>query len=150
MSQSPPHTVSGPDVQMSDDEIAAYLRSRGDGVLTLHVGDGQSFPVSFGYDSAADRCVFQFLSTADSATRDLDDETPATLVAYDIDSPDDWTSVVVDGRLVEIPGPGADERRTYAEQATAIGMSVFDADPAELDAAWYELRPTDASGRQSP
>ncbi|MGB9965310.1 pyridoxamine 5'-phosphate oxidase family protein [Halobacterium hubeiense] len=135
---------------MSAEEIAAYLQSRGDGVLTLRGDDPQSFPVSFGYDAAESRCVFQLLSTPGSATRPLGDSTPATLVAYDVDSPDEWTSVVADGRLVEIPEPDADDRRTYVEQATAVGMSVFDADPVDLDAAWYELRDADISGRQSP
>ncbi|MCG1003509.1 MULTISPECIES: pyridoxamine 5'-phosphate oxidase family protein [Halobacterium] len=135
---------------MSDDAVSEYLQSAGDGVLTLHADDPRSIPVSFGYDDETDRCVFQLLSAADGADTHPREETPATLVAYDVDSPDDWASVVVDGVLARIPEPGPDEQRTYAEQATSVGMSVFDADPAVLDATWYELRPTDATGRQSP
>ncbi|WP_353634091.1 pyridoxamine 5'-phosphate oxidase family protein [Halobacterium sp. NMX12-1] len=138
------------EVRMSADDVAAFLESCGDGVLTIHADDAQSFPVSFGYDPDTDRCVFQLLSAPESAKRSLDAETPATLVAYDIGSPDDWSSVVVDGVLAEIPTPEPDDRRRYAEQATPIGMSVFDADPRVLDATWYELRPTDATGRRSP
>jgi len=146
---SPDDSSAERDVRMSADEVAAFLESSGDGVLTLHDGV-HSFPVSFGYDRDTDRCVFQLLTAPESAKRGLDAETPATLVAYAVDSPDDWSSVVVDGVLTEIPAPDAEQQRRYAEQATPIGMSVFDADPVVLDAAWYELRPTDATGRRSP
>ncbi len=147
---SPDSVASGTDVQMTSDEVAEFLQSRGDGVLTIHTDEPQSYPVSFGYDVDAGRCVFQLVSTPESAKRDLAAETPATFVAYEAPSPDDWTSVVVHGVLAQIPTPDADERHTYAEQATAVGMSVFSADPTDIDAAWYELRPTDATGRQSP
>lgn len=144
-------TDSRPDVEMSEDAIGTFLQSRGDGVLTLHGDSSASFPVSFGFDSETRRCIFQFLSRMDSEKRDeLADETSATLVAYDITDPDDWTSVVIDGVLEELSTPRDVQREVYVDQATPIGMSVFDTEGADLDATWFELRPTDISGRQSP
>jgi len=144
-------SASRPDVEMSDESVAAFLQSRGDGVLTLHGDTPTSLPVSFGFDSETGRCLFQFLSHSDSEKwAELDDQTPATLVAYDVTDPDDWTSVVFDGVLEEVPVPCEEKREAYVDQATPIGMSVFDAAGADLDAAWFELRPTEVSGRQSP
>lgn len=144
-------SASSRDVSMTDDEVAAFLSRAGDGVLTLHTTVPYSFPVSFGYDVESGRCLLQFVSRTGSRKRAaLREEPAATLVAYDVSSPDDWASVVVEGTLVERDAPDADARTAYAEQATAVGMSVFDAESSDLDVAWYELRPESVSGRQSP
>ncbi|WP_336037962.1 pyridoxamine 5'-phosphate oxidase family protein [Halobacterium yunchengense] len=142
---------SWPDVSMTDDEAAAFLARAGDGVLTLHGDPPHSFPVSFAYDAETGRCLLQFVCHSASRKRAvLRDDPAATLVAYETTSPDDWASVVVAGALAALDAPDADDRRAYAEQATPIGLSVFDADPADLDVAWYELRPESVSGRRSP
>jgi nitroimidazol reductase NimA-like FMN-containing flavoprotein (pyridoxamine 5'-phosphate oxidase superfamily) len=144
-------SASRPDVEMCEESVAAFLQSHGDGVLTLHGDSPTSLPVSYGFDADTGRCIFQFLSHPASEKRaELDDQTPATLVAYDVTDPDDWTSVVFDGVLEAVPIPCEGKRETYVDQATPIGMSVFDAVESDLDAAWFELRPTEVSGRQSP
>lgn len=142
---------SRPDVEMNEDAVGTFLQARGDGVLTLHGDSPTVLPVSFGFDADTGRCIFQFVSHSDSEKRDdLADQTPATLVAYDITGPDDWTSVVFEGVLEEVPIPSREKREAYVDQATPIAMSVFDATDPDLDATWFELRPTEISGRQSP
>lgn len=142
---------SGPEVELSGEDCTEFLQSAGDGVLTLHTESPCSFPVSFGYDDELGRCVLQFVSRPGSEKRrELGDGTPATLVAYEATSPDNWASVVFDGTLVRVSNPSHEFRRAFAEQATPIGLSVFDAPEHELDVAWYALRPTDVSGRTGP
>lgn len=142
---------SGPEVKLRDEDCTEFLQSAGDGVLTLHTDSPCSFPVSFGYDGDIGRCVLQLVSHPGSEKRrELGDRTPATLVAYEAASPDDWTSVVFGGTLVRVPDPSDAFRRSFAEQATPVGLSVFDALESELEVVWYALRPTDVSGRTGP
>jgi nitroimidazol reductase NimA-like FMN-containing flavoprotein (pyridoxamine 5'-phosphate oxidase superfamily) len=149
----PPSGVatSHPDVEMSDEAMTAFLQRVGDGVLTVTGESTRSFPVSFAYDAEAGAVVFQLFTAPGSAKRDAleRDGIPATLVAYDCPEPDDWTSVIVDGVLVQTT-PGDVNQQQYAAQATPVGMSVFDTDPQDLRMEWYELQPTTVSGRQSP
>jgi len=135
---------------MSPAALDDFLETAGDGVLTLHADEPYSFPVSFGYDPATERCVLQLVSAPDSAKRAvLDDGTDATLVAYEWNAPDDWRSVVVSGALSRVPDDDA-AHDVYAEQATPVGMSVFGAGAQNLDAEWYELDASSRSGRRSP
>jgi nitroimidazol reductase NimA-like FMN-containing flavoprotein (pyridoxamine 5'-phosphate oxidase superfamily) len=121
---------SNHDVVMSNEATAEYLQRAGDGVLTMGGEGTVSFPVSFAYDADAGNIVFQLFTAPESTKRAIldRDSIPATLVTYDCPNPDDWTSVVVDGTLVQSDPETVDEAQ-FVEQATPIGMSVFDTSP---------------------
>ncbi|WP_232701757.1 pyridoxamine 5'-phosphate oxidase family protein [Halobacterium wangiae] len=140
-----------PGVEMTDAAVATFLENAGDGVLTLHTDAPYSFPVSVAYDTVGDRCLFQFLSTPGSAKRrHLAGGVGATFVAYEWTDPDDWCSVVVEGELVDVPDGDDTAVEVYAEQATPVGLAIFDALAADLTSRWSRLRPDAWSGRQSP
>jgi nitroimidazol reductase NimA-like FMN-containing flavoprotein (pyridoxamine 5'-phosphate oxidase superfamily) len=141
-------------VEMSDEEVAAFLARRGHGVLSFGGEVPYGLPISFGYDVLNDRCVFQLLFGEDSKKATyLDESTTVNLVAYEWETVDEWRSVVVDGDLSAIPddSPEAvDAAAVFAEFATVVGTSVFDRPLAELESDWYELTIRERSGRQSP
>lgn len=143
--------TANPEVCMSDEAISTFLQRIGDGVLTLTGNGTSSLPVSFGYDVETGNVVLQLFTDPESPRGDqlARDSTPATLVAYDCEGPDDWTSVVVDGVLTQQTADAIDQQQ-FVEQATPVGMSVFDTDPETLRMEWYELQPTTVSGRRSP
>ncbi|MDY6819400.1 MAG: pyridoxamine 5'-phosphate oxidase family protein [Halobacteriales archaeon] len=141
-------------VKMSDTEIAEFLVQRGHGVLSLGGDVPYAIPISFGYDVADHRCIFQFLFNPESKKRDyIDANDNVSLVSYEWTSPDDWRSVVIDGRLVHID-EGTPEAlaasKIFAPYASTVALSVFNRPVTELDPEWYELEIDEMQGRQSP
>lgn len=101
------HDLHG--IEMDDEEIDAYLRDRGTGVLALAVeGDSYAVPVSFGYDG--DRLYFFLLRFGDESRKlDFAESTRTTsFVTYDFDDAHHWRSVVARGRLVKTPDEDAE------------------------------------------
>lgn len=140
--------------EMTDEQIAEFLARQGHGVLSFGGDQPYSLPISFGYDGADDRCIFQLVHDGDSEKRArLGESTAVSLVAYDWCSPHDWQSVVVAGRLRPIDD-GSPEAiaaaDVFAEHASAIGLSVFSKSLAELDTRWSSLDIDDMSGYRSP
>ena len=141
-------------VEMTDEEIVAFLERQGHGVLSFGGDAPYGLPVSFGYDVLNNRCVMQLVFAEGSRKQaHLNDSDAAHLVAYDWQGVDDWTSVLIDGRLspIESETPDAvDAADVFAEFATMVGLTVFDHPPNELDAQWYELTIDEMSGRTAP
>jgi len=133
-------------VEMSDDAALSFLAASGHGVLSLAGDPPQSIPMSFAVASGG-RPLFQILTGPGSAKADrLRDGVGASLVAYERSTPDDWASVVVTGDLVTVDGT-SERQAAFAEQAETVGMNVFGVDAADLEAEWYELRPSSTTGR---
>jgi nitroimidazol reductase NimA-like FMN-containing flavoprotein (pyridoxamine 5'-phosphate oxidase superfamily) len=141
-------------IEVADDEIAAYLTRQGHGVLSFGGEVPYGLPISFGYDVLENRCVFQLLFDVESRKREYVERADrATLVVYEWVDPDDWRSVVVDGRLRRI-GPGSpaavDASEVFAEYASVVALTVFDRPVTDPDPEWYELRGDELTGYQSP
>jgi nitroimidazol reductase NimA-like FMN-containing flavoprotein (pyridoxamine 5'-phosphate oxidase superfamily) len=141
-------------VAMTDDEVGSFLARQGHGVLSFGGEVPYGLPVSFGYDEANDRCVFQLLFAEDSKKASyLAGPTRVTLVSYEWDGVDEWRSVIVDGELSPIEAETAaaiDAADVFAEHATVVGLSVFDHPATELESEWYELAIVEKSGRKAP
>ncbi|MDS0296307.1 pyridoxamine 5'-phosphate oxidase family protein [Halogeometricum luteum] len=84
---------------MDDEEVDAFLREHGVGVLSLaDGGDAYGVPISFGYDG--ERLYFVFLRGETSRKESFAEATGrATLTAFDVAGRHEWESVVVAGRL---------------------------------------------------
>lgn len=135
--------------EMSSEAVHSFLAASGDGVLSLSGDPPLSVPMSFAV-GADDRLLFQNLAGPDSETAGrLRDGLGASLVCYERTTPDDWASVVVTGDLVAVDRTH-ERQAAFAEQAAPVGMTVFAAEAADLDAQWYELAPSSATGRAGP
>lgn len=88
---------------MDEAESRAFLREQGHGVLSLaDGGEAYGLPVSYGYDE--DQGLFLYLLEFGSGGKKFDyiEETErACLTVYAVESPTEWRSVVVTGKLRE-------------------------------------------------
>lgn len=85
---------------MSEADVDAFLTEHGHGVLALAAdGDTYGIPVSYGYDG--DRLYLVLLEFGETSKKlDLLATTDtATLVAYDVESPLRWRSVIIRGPI---------------------------------------------------
>jgi len=141
-------------VEMTDEEIAAFLTEQGHGVVSFAGDRPYSLPISFGYDVLEHRCIFQLVFHEESTKRErLADSPRVSLVSYEWHDPDDWRSVVVGGELrrIDDESPAAiDASEVFAEYASIAGLSVFERPVTDLDPEWYELVIESTSGRQAP
>lgn len=95
-------------IEMSTDELDAFLRERGHGVLALATeNEAYAIPVSFGYDG--DRLFMTLLEFGDSSEKlkRLEGTETVCLTVYDTPSRFAWRSVLVRGHLERVD---ADER----------------------------------------
>ncbi|MFB6091601.1 MAG: pyridoxamine 5'-phosphate oxidase family protein [Haloquadratum sp.] len=141
-------------VEMTDDEIAAFLTRRGHGVLSFGGDRPYSLPISFGFDVLENRCIFQlvFHEGSEKLAR-LEASDRVSLVSYEWNSPDDWRSVVIEGRLARIESGSADAiaaSEVFAQYASLAGFAVFDRPVSELDPEWFELDIEEMQGRHAP
>ncbi|WP_311172454.1 pyridoxamine 5'-phosphate oxidase family protein [Halobellus ordinarius] len=139
-------------VAMDDDEIARCLESMGVG--TLAFGDergGYAIPMSFGYDSVNDRCIFQFSFGEDSRKATyIEQDNRVSLSVFEWNSVTDWRSVVVQGTLEPVPEErNAKTAGIFAAHAKIASLEVFRRPYDELEFEWYELRIDEKQGRQS-
>lgn len=137
---------------MDEDEIAAYLETRGVGTLSFgSAAGGYGIPMSFGYDRDGDRCILQFAFDEGSLKREfLDSDTPVTLSTFDWESIDDWRSVVCRGTLHPVPeDQSVRAAGVFAAHAKIASLEVFRSPMAELDLEWYELRISERTGRKA-
>lgn len=138
---------------MSDEQTMELLTSQGHGVLSLASDDSAyGFPISFGYDDADDRFLFEFLSVGQSKKSAFVDATAeATLTVYDFEDQRTWESAIVTGTVEPVDAAALSERTvaSVSRQSDdgAAGLQYEEADG--LERQWYELRPTSVTGRYS-
>lgn len=141
-------------IEMTADEVEAFLNRRGHGVLSFGGELPYGIPLSFGYDPATDRCIFQLFSAVGSRKQaSLAESDAVNLVTYEWNHIDDWRSVVVDGTLLPIEDgteEAADASDIFFEHGSVVGTEVFDQPLEELDGQWYELEIEQLSGYKSP
>lgn len=134
---------------MDDDEVAAFLRDRGHGVLALADGDAAyGVPISFGYDGERLFFVFQRPTERSRKVRFAETTETATLTVYDVVGKHDWRSAVVEGELREV---GEEEWPVLLDaiEANAWFPSVFSAAEPMQDFLGYELVVESMTGLKS-
>ena len=131
---------------LTRDEIDAFLRAQGTGVLSLTDGaETYAVPESFGYEGGS--LYFQLVSDSDSQKLSFMETTNiATLTAFTDDPP---RSVLVRGPLE--PVPEADQARAssaIAANATIPTLNVsLETATDDLAFEFYRLVPRELSGR---
>lgn len=137
--------------EMSSQEIQQFLKDRGHGVLVFSSDDPYGIPMSFGI--ADGRIITQLMSTSYSQKKQLlDGNKSVSLIAYEVNNPFDWRSVVIDGELSEMDGnPTEQEIEVFATDASTVDLSVFNSsDDSELESTWYRLNIDAISAYKSP
>jgi hypothetical protein len=131
---------------LDSDEIDAFLREVGTGVLSLtDSGETYAIPESFGYDGQS--VYFQPVYDGDSRKMAFIETTDvATLTAY-TERP--ARSVIVRGTLEPVPEAEAVcARRAIAANATIPSLEVDPDGPTDdREVSLYRLRAEDVSGR---
>jgi len=132
--------------EMTAEEVDAFLRDRGSGVLALTDGaESYAIPESFGYDG--DALYFQLVHEEESRKMALVESTDvATLTAY-TETP--AASVVARGPLdVVSDGDALLASEALAENGTVPTLNVStETPPSELAFDYYRLTPDDLTGR---
>lgn len=131
--------------QMQSKESQNFLAERATGVLSLSRG-GRAYgiPMSFAWDSEAERAVMDFGFGKESKKRDfVETSEEACLTVYKWQSPQHWRSVIVTGTLSALDEDEIDENTAgwYDEVAKDIDISG-----GEIELAWYELVAENISG----
>lgn len=139
--------------ELSRDRTMDLLTSTGHGVLSLaSEGSAYGLPISFGYDEAGDRFLFEFLSVGPSKKETFVETTDeATLTVYEFEDQRDWVSAVVTGPIEPVAAADLPEGTVeiVAEQSDD-GAEDLQYESAEgLERQWYELVPSNVSGRRS-
>lgn len=131
--------------ELSDDQIADFLRNQGYGVLGLPTADlPYLIPMSFGYDGA-DRLYFSFFVEGDSRKDDLAAATDrATFLVYSADAPFMWESVQLRGSLTEVSPSEWERHEAAMENAWYLDLFEQADEPGTL--RLYEFRIRDRSG----
>jgi hypothetical protein len=138
-------------VSMSEAEIDDFLSEQGTGILSLSVeGDAYAVPESFGYDAGT---LYFLLADHDGSRKMsyIDHTTTACFVTYEMSTVDDWASVIVRGDIVPTPEPDQEQAAAaLASNAEIPDAGLFGHSADEMEFSWYEIRPTERSGMQSP
>lgn len=133
---------------MTDAEIDAYLESQGTGILSLaDGGEAYAVPISFGYEPG--RAVFAFWQFRPESRKIAFSEATerACLAVYDVDSQENWRSVLAFGPIRELStdvwgeiGELMDEN-AWSPDLTGVGKR-------QLSVVGYELEIEEATGLQ--
>jgi nitroimidazol reductase NimA-like FMN-containing flavoprotein (pyridoxamine 5'-phosphate oxidase superfamily) len=136
-------------VEMTPEEIDAFLGTGGTGVLSLSAeGDAapHSVPVSYGYDANERTFYFRLAVGPDSEKGEVTDR-PVTFVTYREE--DGWESVVARGRLESIEEVDAPNEALAGLGRVDIPLvDAFDSAVRHVDFAFVRLEPDDTTGRR--
>jgi nitroimidazol reductase NimA-like FMN-containing flavoprotein (pyridoxamine 5'-phosphate oxidase superfamily) len=139
---------------MTDEEAETFLAAHGQGVLALARGDeAYGVPISYGYDEAENRVVFQFLYERESKKREfVQAGGVVTLTVTDWTAADDWRSVIVTGELKRVPDAEVSDRlaAVFFGQGDHAAPAARTSGRTSLVRTWYQLPTTDITGRVSP
>ncbi|WP_187433073.1 pyridoxamine 5'-phosphate oxidase family protein [Natronococcus pandeyae] len=137
-------------VELEADEIESFLQEQGLGVLGIaKEGEAYTIPIAFAYDGDSHRCFFRFVIGEESMKQSLVSETElASLTVYEWATPNQWKSVVIRGRIRQVPDADLAEAATLfsvvGEEAT---LEVFNEPLSEYETVWYELDISEITGR---
>lgn len=137
---------------MTESEIAEFLESHGVGTLAFGNEEGAyAIPMSFGYDRAHDRCIFQFAFDDESLKRRyVEADRTVCLSVFEWNDVTDWRSVVIMGDLNDLEGDANPKAASvFAAYARVATLEVFDTPLEELDLSWYSLYIHDKRGRKA-
>lgn len=136
--------------EMERDDAVDYLQQTGVGTLAFGSEEGgYALPMSFGYDSSNDTCVFQFAFDEGSEKRSyIETGNPVTLTTHTRESVDDWRSVLVRGTLERVPTEEQTRASAiFASQAKMASTDVFQKPIQEIDFEWYRIDVDEVTGR---
>ena len=129
---------------MTDEEADQYLRDGEVGVLSL-ADDGDAYAVPVGYHYDGQRLLVRLGERDDSTKMEyLENTGTATLVVYEKEDERSSWSLLVRGKLVELPPETDREINEQFEPFRLFGESV-----ADVDAAVFELRMDEVTGRRT-
>jgi nitroimidazol reductase NimA-like FMN-containing flavoprotein (pyridoxamine 5'-phosphate oxidase superfamily) len=131
--------------QLTDDEIASFLANQRLGVLGLPTGNGPYLlPLSFGYDGES-RLYFTYVIDGESQKTELSERAErASFLVYSAESPYNWESVSLTGRLAEVPESEWDDIDDVLADAWRPGL--IEEAAAGADVAVYRLLIEERSG----
>ncbi|AQL44585.1 pyridoxamine 5'-phosphate oxidase [Halorientalis sp. IM1011] len=131
--------------QLTDDEIEAFLGNRRMGVLGLPTGNGPyMLPLSFGFDGSS-QLYFTYVRSGESRKERLSERAEhASFLAYSAESPYNWESVFLTGRLDEVPESEWDDIHDLLADAWRPG--VIEEAAASADIAVYRFLIEERSG----
>jgi len=140
-----------PALQLSDDEVDAFLREHGVGVLSLAAdGDAYGLPISYGYDGDDRLICLQFADAPWSRKRDFVTTTrTASFTVFELRDDLRATSVVAQGPLSPVDDDEVpDALSALADNAvfTALDESGVPIEEADLRLFW--LKPRTLTGRR--
>lgn len=135
---------------LDEHEIDQLLTEQGLGVLGLgNADEAYTIPMAFAYDSTENRCIFRFITTAESRKSTFAAATErASLTVYEWRRPSEWQSVVISGPLRRIESEELAEAATlFSDVGSESALDVFNAPISEYDTEWYELVADEITGR---
>lgn len=131
--------------QLTDEEIHAYLTHQRMGVLGLPTENGPyMFPLSFGFDGDS-TLYFTYVLGSASRKADLSERADhASFLAYGAESPYNWESVFLTGRLDAVPESEWDDLDGLLADAWRPGL--IEEAAVEADVAVYQFTIEERSG----
>lgn len=137
-------------VQMSDEELNAFLGRGGTGVISFSTGADEppfSIPVSYGY--TADSMAFYYrLAFPPGSGKEAVLDSPVSFVTHDR-TDEGWRSVVASGRLEEIEGLPYESAAVQEMWAVRIpSVDIFNRPPEDVTFRHFRLVPETLQGRK--
>ena len=137
------------EVEMTDDEVDAFLACHETGVLSLARDETPyAIPISYGFDETSRDVFLRLVSTPDSEKREFLDSSPqARVVVYEEDE-DAYSSVVGVGTLrqVDLDELTPETIAQYGETRRPL-FEIWADGKADLDIDLYRFAPDRLTGR---
>lgn len=140
--------VESSPVEMTAEEITAFISDHGTGVLALPAGEQPyAVPISYAFDAETGEFLLRLGHLEDNERdRYLDGPTAARIVVYDQPGP---RSIIADGTLVEV-----DKSELTPETVRVLGggetpaFELWEQGKADLDVTIHRLIDTELTGRK--